>query len=400
VPSVQSILRSPRWQKALQAAADCPRAKRFLESLAGTSWAPDLARASSEHARVLVALLSGSQALSERLLAHPDWRSVLLNVEGLARPRHEQGLQREINDWLQPALRTRAYADAFTRLRRFNNANCCALRRATWRGWATPRKSRANSRMSPTPACARSANCANNNSPSGSASLITRNAEGHWQPTKFAVLAWVSWGDRNSITVPTWMSCSFTARKGPSSRNRRGPGAAASDQALSNHQFFKRLAEAFIAEVTQQTPEGMLYRIDLRLRPEGDTGPLVRSLGSFENYYAQWGQTWERLMLIKTRGVAGNPVLAAEYLEMIQPFRYPRFLHAGVMREVAAVKDRIEAEVVRAGELDRNVKLGRGGIREIEFVVQTQQLLHAGRIPFCKARKRCRRSRSWPNTTS
>ena len=152
--------------------------------------------------------------------------------------------------------------------------------------------------------------------------------------------------------------------------------------AMSNHQFFNRLAEAFIAEVSRVTPDGMFFRIDLRLRPEGDAGPLCRSLESYENYYAQWGQTWERMMLIKARGVAGDEGLAAEFLEMIQPFRYPPSINPDVLREVAAIKDRIEKEIVGADKLERNVKLGRGGIREIEFVAQSLQILHAGRLPF------------------
>src|SRR4029434_1683965 len=100
--------------------------------------------------------------------------------------------------------------------------------------------------------------------------------------------------------------------------------AAVSPQSMTSHQFFKRLAESFIAEATRAAPQGALYRIDMRLRPEGDTGPLVRSLGSYENYYAQWGQTWERMMLIKARCTAGDESLAAEFLETVQPFRYPR----------------------------------------------------------------------------
>src|SRR5207244_6259771 len=76
---------------------------------------------------------------------------------------------------------------------------------------------------------------------------------------------------------------------------------------------------------------------------------------------------------------------AAEFLEMVQPFRYPRSLSQGFLREVAAMKSRIENEVVKAGEIERNVKLGRGGIREIEFVAQTLQLLHAGRVPFLQS---------------
>jgi glutamate-ammonia-ligase adenylyltransferase len=126
----------------------------------------------------------------------------------------------------------------------------------------------------------------------------------------------------------------------------------------------------------------MLYRVDLRLRPEGDAGPLSRSLPGFENYYAQWGQTWERMMLIKTRGVAGDQTLAAEFLELIQPFRYPRSINENVLREIGAMKDRIENEVLKPDELERNVKLGRGGIREVEFIAQSFQLLHGGRQPF------------------
>ncbi|HVR37003.1 MAG TPA: hypothetical protein VMS21_14250, partial [Methylomirabilota bacterium] len=151
---------------------------------------------------------------------------------------------------------------------------------------------------------------------------------------------------------------------------------------LSNHQFFNRFAESFIAEISRLAPEGSLYRIDLRLRPEGDAGPLTRSLAGYENYYAQWGQTWERMMLIKARCVAGDRALAGEFLETIHPFRYPRSLGERVLHEVAAMKQRIEEEVLKAGEVERNVKLGRGGIREIEFIIQTMQLLHAGRQPF------------------
>jgi glutamate-ammonia-ligase adenylyltransferase len=163
------------------------------------------------------------------------------------------------------------------------------------------------------------------------------------------------------------------------------PKAKGAKPVLTNHQFFNRLAEAFITEVSRLSGPGMLYRIDLRLRPEGDQGPLTRSLASYENYYAQWGQTWERMMLIKARGVAGDEALAAEFLETIQPFRYPRSINPNVLREVAGMKDRIETEVVKAGELERNVKLGRGGIREIEFICQSLQLLHAGRQPFLQS---------------
>jgi glutamate-ammonia-ligase adenylyltransferase len=109
-----------------------------------------------------------------------------------------------------------------------------------------------------------------------------------------------------------------------------------------------------VGEVTRSMPEGALYRVDLRLRPEGDAGPLVRSLAGYENFYAQWGQTWERMMLIKARGVAGDGGLAGEFLEMVQSYRYTRSLDEGTSRENAANKARIENELVKAGEMDRN----------------------------------------------
>ncbi|MDB6125991.1 MAG: putative Glutamate-ammonia-ligase adenylyltransferase, partial [Pedosphaera sp.] len=208
-----------------------------------------------------------------------------------------------------------------------------------------------------------------------------QDAEGHWQQTGFSVFGMGKLGGQE-LNYSSDVDVIFVyTDEGQVFKTPPTKGKAASSN-LSNHQFFNRLSENFIAEVSRMTAEGTFYRIDLRLRPEGDSGPLARSLASYENYYAQWGQTWERMMLIKTRCVAGDKSLAADFLEMIQPFRYPRSLGGGVLREVAAMKDRIEKEVVKAGELDRNVKLGRGGIREIEFVVQTLQLLHGGRIPF------------------
>ena len=208
-----------------------------------------------------------------------------------------------------------------------------------------------------------------------------QDADGKWHPTAFCVLGMGKLGGQelnysSDVDVLFVYNEEGQVFKEPPAK-KKTPLAS-----LVNHQFFNRLAEAFIAEVTRMTTDSYLYRIDLGLRPEGDAGPLCRSLASYENYYAQWGQTWERMMLIKARGVAGDEGLAAEFLEMIQPFRFPRSVNASVINEVAAMKDRLENEILRAGELERNVKLGRGGIREVEFIVQSLQLLHAGRQPF------------------
>jgi [glutamine synthetase] adenylyltransferase / [glutamine synthetase]-adenylyl-L-tyrosine phosphorylase len=151
---------------------------------------------------------------------------------------------------------------------------------------------------------------------------------------------------------------------------------------LSHHEWFNQLGAKIIETFAAMDPAGALFRIDLRLRPEGTAGPLARSLESMENYYAGFGETWERLALIKARGVAGSRELAYEFLRQHQPFIYPKSPTPDVLEEISAIKRRIEREIVGQENIDRDVKLGAGGIREIEFVVQALQLLHGARHAF------------------
>jgi [glutamine synthetase] adenylyltransferase / [glutamine synthetase]-adenylyl-L-tyrosine phosphorylase len=153
---------------------------------------------------------------------------------------------------------------------------------------------------------------------------------------------------------------------------------------FSYHEFFSRLARK-IVEVFA-TNGKQLFRIDLRLRPEGGSGPLVRSLVSVENYYAGYGETWERMALLKARGICGNEELLYEFEHRLQPFIFPRTVSDDLLTEIAELKLRIERDLVGAEDLHRNVKLGYGGIREIEFTVQTLQLLHGARHAFLHER--------------
>jgi glutamate-ammonia-ligase adenylyltransferase len=375
--------RSP-WTTAIKKCADPKRAKHFLETLAATPANDFLKKASADHARILTALLSGSQALSNWLVAHPDRISVL--EPGYLRfPRRRQGFRKETDEWLKPLLEQRDYTGALSRIREFKQ-------KETFRVAA-----RDLARLSNTTEITQELSdladvcldtvwlVCQRRLEERHGQPFHQDPDGNWNPTSACVIGLGKLGGQElnySSDVDVFFIYSeegSTFRESPvAPANRR----AAPSPVLQNHQFFNRLAESFIAELTRVASEGPLYRIDLRLRPEGDLGPLTRSLPSYETYYAQSGQTWERMMLIKARGVAGSQSLPAEFLELIQPFRYPRSLTQGVLTEVAEMKDRIENEVVKAGELDRNVKLGRGGIREIEFIAQALQLLHAGRQPF------------------
>lgn len=155
---------------------------------------------------------------------------------------------------------------------------------------------------------------------------------------------------------------------------------------LSHHAFFSRATETIVKEFHLKEKEGSLFRVDLRLRPEGNSGPITRSLESYENYYAAFGEVWERMALQKARLVAGDEELGYEFIQHLQPFCFPKHLPSSALDEIFQIKTRIEDEILKEGGLERHVKLGRGGIREIEFAVQALQLLHGARHVFSQER--------------
>ncbi|MGD1084890.1 MAG: hypothetical protein ABSA47_09100 [Verrucomicrobiota bacterium] len=374
-------MQSQTLTRAIEACADPRRAGAALARLREAGAAQIPKKPTAEQARILASLLAGSQMAAELLAAHPDWLPPLLEPGLLQHPRRDQGFRREIGHWLQPSLDRDDLEPAFVQLRLFKQREMLRVAaRDLARLGGTLEITREISDIADACLDAVLRLCIQ--------PLVRRLGrphhpapDGRWQPTEFCVLGLGKLGGQE-LNYSSDVDVLFLySEEGHLFKTRPRPGEQ-TGKSMASHEFFTRLAESMIAEITRLTPQGALYRIDLRLRPEGQAGPLVRSLGSFETFYAQWGQTWERMMLIKARPVAGDAELGAEFLEMIQPFRYPRSLGEAAFRDVAAAKSRLEREVVKPGELDRNVKLGRGGIREIEFIAQTLQLLHAGRLPF------------------
>jgi glutamate-ammonia-ligase adenylyltransferase len=142
--------------------------------------------------------------------------------------------------------------------------------------------------------------------------------------------------------------------------------------------YAARVAETLTRALSEVTGEGFVFRVDLRLRPEGQNGPIVNSLAAAMVYYESLGQTWERAAMLKARPVAGEHDLGSTFLEEIGPFVYRRFLDYTTVAEIEEMKARVDSQLSR-GRLDRDVKLGPGGIREVEFVAQALQLVHGGR---------------------
>ncbi len=163
--------------------------------------------------------------------------------------------------------------------------------------------------------------------------------------------------------------------------NDEGESSGGRKGRLEPRAFFAEIGKKIIQAMGKVTEDGFVFRIDLRLRPLGVNGPLVQSIDSAMLYYESWGQCWERAALIKARPVAGNRDLGAAFLKEVEPFVYRRYLDYTTVEELRHMKMRIENELLSSNDKERNIKLGSGGIREIEFFTQALQLVNGGYQP-------------------
>ncbi len=146
-----------------------------------------------------------------------------------------------------------------------------------------------------------------------------------------------------------------------------------------------RVARALLSVMTASTADGIVFRTDADLRPEGRAGALTRNLESYGAWYERWARPWEFQALIKARPVAGDEELGAAFMALTRPHVWPEVLDPDAVREARAMKGRAEAELQRKGLTDRELKRGRGGIRDIEFAVQLLQLVHARHDPSIRS---------------
>jgi glutamate-ammonia-ligase adenylyltransferase len=145
------------------------------------------------------------------------------------------------------------------------------------------------------------------------------------------------------------------------------------------HSYFVKLADMISKAIGQATEHGFVFRVDLDLRPEGRSGEIAQPFNNAILYYESWGQSWERSALIKARPVAGNLELGWRLLDELEPFIFRRNLDFAMLEDIKGMKQKIDSSLGRIREGDINLKLGRGGIREIEFFISALQLIHAGK---------------------
>jgi len=156
-------------------------------------------------------------------------------------------------------------------------------------------------------------------------------------------------------------------------------------RSVSNEEYFIKLCRAFLKVFNEIGPEGILYRVDMRLRPFGASGPLTMSFNAMEDYFQTQGREWERYAMIKAQVIGGDREAGRELLDRLRPFIYRRYLDYGVYDSLREMKSKIEAEIERKGLAD-NIKIGVGGIREIEFFGQIFQLARGGVEPYLQER--------------
>ena len=149
------------------------------------------------------------------------------------------------------------------------------------------------------------------------------------------------------------------------------------------HELYVRVTQRMTSTLDDATADGVVWRVDLRLRPEGSRGPLVNALAAAERYYETWGRTWERAALLRARPIAGDLAFGARVLEALTPFVWRRVVRPGIAAEMAELVVRSRAEL--SNDPDRDLKHGVGGIREAEFFVQSLQLIWGGKDPSLRA---------------
>jgi glutamate-ammonia-ligase adenylyltransferase len=216
------------------------------------------------------------------------------------------------------------------------------------------------------------------------------NREGRWVEAEFAVIGMGKLGglelnySSDVDLIYVYSSEGHTRRKDHPERLKDSPGFGT----ITNEEYFELLARRLTKALSEPTKEGYLFRVDLRLRAEGSVGQLARSLDEYAKYYRTRGRVWERLALLKSWPVAGSHALGKAFVRMTKRFVWNQgVLGMGdeqgalaIIRDVRAVKEMIDEKIADQGHERRNVKLGIGGIREIEFLAQTVQVIAGGRL--------------------
>ena len=368
------------WESIYQAAGAAPdpdlfflNLSRWVDSLPGSHLKRAFAR--RELLPMIGALLGGSEFIPEQMARRPGIFDFLFLEDGVARRPEPELLEREA---LSASEDARTEEDLKAALRRMKHREIARIAARDLSGIAplpevTGDLSRlASASLEAAVRYSRRALDERFGEP------VSSRPDGALRPARFVVMGMGKLGAHElNFSSDIDLLYLYEADEGETAGGARP---------ISFHEYFVRLAESVSRIVSEVTGDGFVFRVDLRLRPEGSRGELANSLRAAEIYYESWGQTWERAALIKARPVAGDLSLGEEFLRSIVPFVYRKYLDFTAIEEIKGMKDRINLAAGRSHRYDRDVKLGLGGIREIEFFAQAHQLIYGGKEPRLRRR--------------
>jgi glutamate-ammonia-ligase adenylyltransferase len=380
---VQATLWLPIIAKQASASFDPDRAlnnwERFFRAVPSIDDSLELLRASPRLSSLLSTLFGGSQYLTDMVLQDPSIVEWLESEGHFYTPRTKEELVDDLTNWLEHGV---SLDDQFRLLRRFRKREMVriGLRDLTRQGdlveTTEDLSNLADVCLSGAYDVCFQELAARYGRPMG------LDDRGQPQPSEFAILALGKLGGQelnfsSDIDLMFLYTCD-----GETSTPPDGPTTTR----ITNHEFYTRLGRLLLKAIHEITADGNVYRVDLRLRPDGRGGPIVNSLAQLEVYYESWGKTWERQMLLKARTVAGSAKLGREFLRLMRPFIFRKYLDAAALQEIKQIKEQIDRSLEQQRGRGINIKLGRGGIREIEFVAQCFQLVFGGQDSWLQER--------------
>lgn len=347
--------------------------ERFADKIYDKNYFYTLLASSRDLVKALVFLFSGSQSLSDALLNDPSCFDWLKQPDTLGKPKSKDALFR---DYHALAGNDLLGEDTPRLLRRFKRMEYIRIGLKDLLGLSEMMETVADISNIADVCLQVAYEYADKQLKKKHGVPMYEDVDGAWKESEFAVLGMGKLGGRElNYSSDIDLIYIYTSSKGETHPDP----ALDSCRKLSNHEYFSKLAQLITKTINEITLDGNVFRVDLNLRPEGQSGEIVNSLASCEIYYQSWGRTWERQALIKARVSAGSENLGKTFFALLQPFIYRRHLDFAAVEEIRAMKDKID-ESLKAKKAEKgNIKLGFGGIREIEFSVQGYQLLFGGR---------------------
>ncbi|MBI5427863.1 MAG: bifunctional [glutamate--ammonia ligase]-adenylyl-L-tyrosine phosphorylase/[glutamate--ammonia-ligase] adenylyltransferase [Nitrospinae bacterium] len=347
--------------------------ERFAEKLYDKNYFYTILHGSPELLKALIALFSGSQFLSDALINDPSYFDWLKQPETLSKPKSKDLLYRDFHEMAGD----RYLGDETPRLLRlFKKREYIRVGLRDLLGLAEFKET-AEDISNIADVCLQIAyEFADRRLKKKHGVPFYQCADGAWKESEFAILGMGKLGGRElNFSSDIDLIYIYSSSMGETRPDPSAPDCVK----ITNHEYSTKLAQTVTRTINEIDRDGNVFRVDLNLRPEGHGGEIANSLASSEIYYQSWGRTWERQALIKARVSAGSEALGNEFFAMIEPFIYRKHLDFAAVDEIKSMKDKIDQDLRRKKAEKGNIKLGFGGIREVEFTVQSYQLLFGGR---------------------